>query len=82
VRFPVVGEALRLPACLPVLDLVDRFLRAFSNEPMRKLAKSRRYQGLLLLCLPHLMGWAYNHFYSPIMAVFIIDAIPCPDIES
>jgi hypothetical protein len=63
-------------ACLPVFDLLNRFLRAFSNEPMRKLAKSCRYQGLLLLCLPHLKGWEHNHFYFPIMAIVVILVFP------
>jgi len=35
---------------------------------MRKLAKSRRYQGLLLLCLPG----AHIIFYFPMMAGFVI----------
>jgi len=34
---------------------------------MRKLAKSRRYQGLLLLCLPG----AHIIFYFPMMADFV-----------
>jgi hypothetical protein len=66
-----LGKAL-FCVCL-FLDLVDRFLRAYSSKRANlKLAKSRRYQGLLLLCLPR----AHIIFYFPKMAGFVTHVLP------
>jgi hypothetical protein len=70
VRFPGCwGSSVCLSVCLTILDSVTGSFAPFVNEPMRKLAKSRRYQGLLLLscCVTRRVDLyrALYCFYSP-----------------